>query len=82
MMYEYLEAERLGESDPGSCSSAFSGCPVSLFNMMRTYSTPSDKPHDHQHSEAVHEEGKMYDESGGTDEGGSSSSNHLRVDMF
>lgn len=50
MMVDYLEAEKLGQADPEACSSAFSGCPVSLFNMMRTYSTPADKPHDHQHS--------------------------------
>lgn len=44
MMHEYLEAERLGKADPQSCSTAYSTCPISVFNLARTYSTPADKP--------------------------------------
>lgn len=87
MMNDYLEAERLGEADPDSCFSAYSGCPISLFSMMRTYSTPADKPLTHQHSKDPLENKPFgseiaYHESDGIDENESTSSNHLRVDIF
>ena len=48
MMHEYLEAERVGQavhmSVNMSCSTVYSTCPVSIFNLLRTYSTPADKP--------------------------------------
>lgn len=43
-MHDYLEAERVGQADVTSCSSVYLTCPVSLFNLLRTYSTPADKP--------------------------------------
>lgn len=96
MMQDYLEAEKLGQADAGSCASAYYTCPVSLFNMMRTYSTPADKPHDHHHNDDtakdVQEKGRRvdsevpYEESGGIDADDPDRSNHLtddfRVDMF
>ena len=95
MMQDYLEAEKLGQANAGSCASAYYTCPVSLFNMMRTYSTPADKPHDHHHRDhhAVYAQGDgrhadseaPYNESDGIDTDKPIKSNHLtdlRVDMF
>ena len=44
LMKDYLEAEYAGQADFSSCSQLYSTCPVSLFNLLRTYSTPADKP--------------------------------------
>jgi hypothetical protein len=95
MMQDYLEAEKLGQADAGSCASAYYTCPVSIFNMMRTYSTPADKPHDHHHrdphAEDPQKEGQRvdlnvpYEESGGKETDEPARSNHLTgfsVDMF
>jgi len=43
-MKDYLEAEYAGQADFSSCSQLYSTCPVSLFNLLRTYSTRADKP--------------------------------------
>jgi len=43
-MKDYLDAEYAGQADSSSCSSLYHTCPVSLFDFMRTYSTPADKP--------------------------------------
>ncbi|XP_046641362.1 uncharacterized protein LOC124326513 [Daphnia pulicaria] len=96
MMQEYLEAEKLGQADAESCASAYYTCPVSLFKMMRTYSTPADKPHDHHHNghhaRDEQEKGRRvdsevpYEESHGIFADDPDGLNHLadkfRVDMF
>ena len=45
-LHEYLEAERVGQSQNLSCSRSYSTCPVSLFNLFRSYGEP-----DNQHLE-------------------------------
>jgi hypothetical protein len=96
MMQDYLEAEKLGQADAGSCASVYYTCPVSIFSMMRTYSTPADKPHDHHHNDHhandEQEKGRRldsevpYEESDGLDADGPDRSNQIsddfRVDMF
>lgn len=63
MMQEYLEAERVGQVDVTSCSSSYSACPVSLFNLLRTYSTPADKPGALNHYEST-DPGAVEDDDG------------------
>ena len=95
MMHEYLDAQRLGQTDSNSCPKAYPSCPMSFFNMMRTYSTPADKPHDHHHSNNVHNyrdpdysEAKQDDEPGGRrkhhslDYSNGLSESELSCDMF
>lgn len=54
-MKDYLEAEYAGQADFSSCSRLYAACPVSLFNFLRTYSTPADKPVSVQHASQAHE---------------------------
>lgn len=88
MMQEYLEAEKLGQADAESCITAYSGCPVSLFNMMRTYSTPADKPKDKLHAKDAREEGRSIDEDASNIDWGEiedepqNGNYDFRVDMF
>ncbi|KAI9563743.1 hypothetical protein GHT06_011207 [Daphnia sinensis] len=89
LMQEYLEAEKLGQADAEFCITNYSGCPVSLFNMMRTYSTPADKPHNHHHAKDAKEEGRFLDaEASDVDPGGiedddpQNDASNFRVDMF
>ena len=54
-MKDYLEAEYAGQADSSSCSSLYKTCPVSLFNFLRPYSTPADKPvYSDQHQQQQH----------------------------
>lgn len=89
LMQEYLEAEKLGQADAEFCITNYSGCPVSLFNMMRTYSTPADKPDIHHHAKDAKEEGRFLDaeasdvDPGGIDDGDQQNRTcNFRVDMF
>ena len=43
-LHEYLEAEHIGQSANMSCAAEFTTCPVSLFNLFKSYSTKEDKP--------------------------------------
>lgn len=52
-LHDYLEAERIGQSNDMSCATEFPTCPVSLYNIFRSYSTPEDKP-DGSASDADH----------------------------
>ncbi len=44
---EYLEAETVGLASNRSCRIEYAKCPVSVFNILGSYSTPEDK-WDHQ----------------------------------
>lgn len=37
-LHDYLEAEQIGQSHNMSCSAEYPSCPVSLYNLFRTYS--------------------------------------------
>ena len=54
LMKDYLEAEYAGQADFSSCSQLYSTCPISLFNLLRTYSTPADKPVSVHHASQAH----------------------------
>ncbi|XP_057378787.1 uncharacterized protein LOC130700817 [Daphnia carinata] len=89
LMQEYLEAEKLGQADAEFCITNYSGCPVSLFKMMRAYSTPEDKPRNHHHAKDAKEEGTFLEaEASDVDPGGIDDDNprngisNFRVDMF
>ncbi|XP_065561390.1 uncharacterized protein LOC136027890 isoform X3 [Artemia franciscana] len=46
-LHDYLEAERLGQTEEASqetCGSYYPKCPMSLFNLFKSWSTPEDKP--------------------------------------
>lgn len=60
LMKDYLEAEYAGQADFSSCSRLYSTCPVSLFNLLRTYSTPADKPISEQHASQEKESNNNY----------------------
>lgn len=81
-MFDYLEAEKLGQEDPQSCASVFSQCPFSVMKMMRTYSTPADKPNQHSKGNHDNKEGKSYDVDGPGDFDPSIRVEEIRVDML
>lgn len=60
-MHDYLEAERVGQADVKSCYAVYPTCPVSLFNFLRTYSTPADKPANKQDRPYMHDAGAVDD---------------------
>ena len=43
-LHEYLEAEQIGQSANMTCAAGFPTCPVSLFNLFKSYSSSGDEP--------------------------------------